>query len=374
MVQVLINAANLRHGGGVQVAASFLDELADLVEDDAFVESRRWLRDGLTVQASTAVLANTRAGTRATLGVLERNTKLDVAALTRRFDATFTIFGPEYVPYRSGHRIVGFADGTSLFPELIPAELYPASPRKKLRRWLSRQLFSRVDSVVTETPLLAESLHSRWGLGPANVHVVPNTVHSVFSRPDEWQPALLSPVDDRPHVLYVTRGYPHKNVDVLGRVGALMADRGTPVRFVLTLDDVEWSHLSEVTRSHSVNLGPVTLPRLPLLYRSCAAAIFPSLLESFSVTPLEALHAGIPLVASDRHFVRQCAGDVPFYADPEDPSALAEALHTALTTDVAERVAAGMREARAWPDASSRARAYVALVERGVQASEVAGS
>lgn len=363
-MRVLINAANLRHGGGVQVAASFLDELATLVQEAPALEQFPWLPD-VEVLASPEVLLNTREATVASLGVQQRSATVDLRALLRRrVDVSFTVFGPEYVPTRARHRVVGFADGTSLRPELVPVTMRSRRGHWWLRRWVSRALFTRVETLVTEAPHVAQQLADRWRIDPDRVHVIPNTVHAVFDRPEDWLPSPLVREQEVPHVLFVTRGYAHKNLSVLGFVGEEMERHGRTVRFVLTLDEPEWQSLPERVRAHSTNLGPVAIQQLPLLYRACDASIFPSLLESFSVTPLEALHTGTPLVASDREFVRQITGDAALLADPEDPVALARALTHALDEGHGERVKAGLATAQAWPSARSRALAYLRLIDR----------
>lgn len=361
---VLINAANLRVGGGVQVASSFLDELAYLRSDEQTLQTFPWLGQDLHVYASSAVLADTRPGTAEALGAVRRDTRLNLGSWRLpRVDVSFTVFGPEYVPFRSGHHIVGFADGTSLFPERVPAVMRGSSFRGRLRRRTSRNRFSRAGTIVTETDVMARALVERWGFPAAQVHVVPNTTHGVFERPETWAPSPLVRADERPHVLYVTRGYPHKNLAVLGPVGDLLSTQGRPVRFVLTLPEHEWTALPPAVRRHSTNLGPVKVNQLGNLYASCDASFFPSLLETFSVTPLEALRTGTPLAASDRDFVRNVAGGVPYYADPEDPTALASALADALDHGRDERVAEGVRAARAWPAARERALGYLKLID-----------
>ena len=55
---VLIDMSNLRSGGAVQVAASFLDELADLTLDHGLRQAYPWLAAGIDICASSAVQAN----------------------------------------------------------------------------------------------------------------------------------------------------------------------------------------------------------------------------------------------------------------------------------------------------------------------------
>jgi glycosyltransferase involved in cell wall biosynthesis len=90
------------------------------------------------------------------------------------------------------------------------------------------------------------------------------------------------------------------------------------------------------------------------------------LFETFSVTPVEALVTGTPLVASDRDFVRDVCGDAPWYAEPTDPDALANALAEALSVDAPARIERGKMQARSLPNARSRATSYLALIDAAV--------
>lgn len=368
MSRVLINAANLRTGGALQVAASFLDELVALQADAGAVGSYPWLADGLEVVASPQVLENCAPGTLSRLPHTVRSATLDLRAPARgRYDVSFTIFGPEYVPINARRRIVGFADGTSLHPEFLPKAAGAARGRQIARLTASRASFRTTGHVVVEAPHVARDLERRWGIPGKRISVIPNSYNAIFDQPDAWEPVAWPEAEaGTADVCYVTRATPHKNMDILGPVGDIMLERGTPVRFVLTLTDAEWEGLSESTRRHSVTLGAVSVQQLPNVYAASSASIFPSLLESSSVMPVEALVTGTPLVASDRPFVRDSVGDVAWYADPLDPASLADALGDALaaTPENAERVERGRLLARSLPDAAARACAYVELIQR----------
>lgn len=66
--------------------------------------------------------------------------------------------------------------------------------------------------------------------------------------------------------------------------------------------------------------------QLGAMYRSAAVYVAHSLLESFSLTPLEAMGAGTPVVASDIPAHREVCGDAALYYDPADGASLAHAV------------------------------------------------
>jgi alpha-1,3-rhamnosyl/mannosyltransferase len=87
--------------------------------------------------------------------------------------------------------------------------------------------------------------------------------------------------------------------------------------------------------------GPVADAALPALYTGALAFVFPSFLEGFGLPPLEAMALGVPVVASPRTSLPEVLGDAPLYAEPDDLSALADALRrVAEDSDLRTRLAA----------------------------------
>lgn len=334
MTRVLIDASNLHVGGGVQVAGSFLDELAGLTrERDA---SATWPSE-IRVEASTQVIAQLSADTIGTLHPVQRDrhpTQLWRWIPRRRpFGVSFAVFGPEYGYPRAVRQVVGFADVTAVFPR--PRSVEP--PRGYLRArialqgYLSRALCSRAWLVITESESTATALGASLRRVP-EIEVVPNTINSIFAAPQRWQPVPCWEVRDGHYTIcYVARAYAHKNHGVLPEVVAHLRNRHRlDVVFVVTLTDDEWAGLP--SRDGLANVGSLTVEQVPTLLAACDASIFPSLLESFSATPLEAFAMRRPLFASNRGFVRDSCADAPIYFDPESPSDIADEIARALTS------------------------------------------
>jgi glycosyltransferase involved in cell wall biosynthesis len=67
-------------------------------------------------------------------------------------------------------------------------------------------------------------------------------------------------------------------------------------------------------------------PDLAKLLNGAAALVHPSLHEGFGLTPLEAMYAGVPVIAARSPGITETCGDAARYVDPHDAHALAVAL------------------------------------------------
>ena len=112
-------------------------------------------------------------------------------------------------------------------------------------------------------------------------------------------------------------------------------------------------------------MGPVSVTDLPSLYSRANAVIFPSLLECFSVTPLEGMRSALPVFASDRDFVRTVCGGAATYFEPTDVKDAIGAISAALREPlvIRARVEQGMLTAQNWASSRSRTLRYLQLMD-----------
>jgi glycosyltransferase involved in cell wall biosynthesis len=363
--RVLISASNLHVGGGVQVAASFVNELAAMRSDGS---APSWLADS-RIEVSSEVAVNLDPTTAASLPVKVIDTRPWSVPRWRlgqeKFDVSFAVFGPEYGWRRATRRIMGYADVTAVIPNPRGVVLPPKLRAKRaLRARLSRQMARTADRLVVESTAFADAVRRAIPGLEAPIDVVPNCVSTAVLRAGAVGPP---PGGHRPvRLLYVGRGYPHKNHEFLAALGSELGRLGHDVVFRVTLTEEEWRARSDEFRRRAKNLGLIKIEGLPAAHADVDAVIFPSLLEAFSATPLEGMALGRTVFAADRDFVRSVCGDGPEYFDPLDARATAAIVEAWLADRdrVDQRASEASHAVRnGLPGPRDRAEAYCDLID-----------
>lgn len=224
---------------------------------------------------------------------------------------------------------------------------YGAS-RQTLRFLRSRvrlaRSFRRADGVIFHAPYTRGEV-CRQVRGVKRTAIVPNAVELEF-RADAPTDRQLGPVVE---ILCVSTIYLFKHPwNVVEAVARLRADLGLDLRLSIVgggepiakarlaarveeLDAASWTTVAE----------GVPLDRMPALYRQADLFVFPSADETWPITLLEAMAAGLPIACSARMAMPDLLQEGGVYFDPEDPATVAAAIRTLLTqADVRRAVAA----------------------------------
>ena len=359
MNRVLIDASNLHTGGGVQVAATFLNDLFRLD-----VDSQPSWAASMDLEVSSEVMSNLHSMAKEHASLKNVNANIDflIPQRGRRpYGVAFHVFGPTYGRRKADVEITGFAD-----PRL-PLGLDGLSAAEKVRRWLKKRRIRSFDQIIVETESFARQVVT-LGVPRSRIHVVPNTFAPEFMCPQAENESLFERPSDADLVLaYPARPYPHKNHEFLGAVHCSLLSIGIDIRFAITLTREELAMFDAETQRACIPVGVITLDQCVSLYQQADGVFFPSLLEVFSATPLEALASKKLLFASDRDFV---SGIVPpscaKFFDPHDADSAAAAVAQVMRDPHLQQSmkSAGHAFASAWPSARERTLSYINLIGR----------
>ena len=132
--------------------------------------------------------------------------------------------------------------------------------------------------------------------------------------------------------------------------------------FTLTKDEMELNQFSE--RDNFISVGTINVNQCPSFYQHIDALIFPSLLESFSVTPLEAMFMKKQVIASDRAFIRNVCLDYAYYFDPMDSKSIASVINQYFLnkSNDLSMIESAHEHAMSFSSAKNRAEKYLEII------------
>jgi len=213
---------------------------------------------------------------------------------------------------------------SKLFDELTTKDM--SFLQKKMwqykKQWV-RKSVSNATEVTVQTKALAKEINRE------NHLTVISHGPGLSFRPKHT--SSLNP--NKPVLGYVTKYGVQKNFSVLIETVKTLCDSGLNPQLILTLDEnrpevVEV--MSEIAaagiQDHVKNYGEVDQKDIQNIYHEIDIFVFPSLVESFGMPLLEAMSAGLPIVAADTLVNREILGKNAQLFSPHDASDLAEKL------------------------------------------------
>jgi glycosyltransferase involved in cell wall biosynthesis len=201
--------------------------------------------------------------------------------------------------------------------------------KQQVYRWVIKRAARKSKELITPTEFVKKDV-AAYAHVPLDKITV--TLESADPIPDS--PAAPKNIQDHDlqkskYVMYVGRPQPHKNLWRLVEAHALL--RRTYPGLLLVLvgkKDTMYRLIEERARREGlldgiVFTGFASEGELKWLYQHAQAYVFPSLSEGFGLPPLEAMHAGAPVVASNATCIPEVLGDAAQYFDPLNPADIA---------------------------------------------------
>ncbi|HEV2786006.1 MAG TPA: glycosyltransferase family 1 protein [Solirubrobacteraceae bacterium] len=192
--------------------------------------------------------------------------------------------------------------------ERLPEHFAPA-----FRRWASlthRRAARRAEAVVCVSQTTRRDAMARWGVDGAGIVV------AAHGPGQELAPARASGTAE--HFLYIGDDEPRKNLGLLLAAHARYRELAGEGALELVLAG------SARRAQEGVRCEPA--PDVAELLRGAAALVHPALYEGFGLTALEAMHAGVPVIAARAPGLAETCAEAALYVDPYDAEELARAL------------------------------------------------
>ena len=203
-----------------------------------------------------------------------------------------------------------------------------ARARLTLESFFERIHIRRAQIVLATSAYSAARIVEDYGVPAARVRVVPESIE--LARWRQLLDTAKALPRDRPSILCVAHLYPRKDVATL--VGA-MSRLGAAATLRVAGGGPELLRLQKLARQLALGdrvefLGHVPLARLAAEYRRADLFCLPSRQEGFGIVFLEAMAAGLPIVAARATAVEELLGDgkCAVLVPTGDETALAAAL------------------------------------------------
>lgn len=318
---------NARTGIG-RFTASLLEAVAGHPDVEVIAFAVTWRgQERLSTMLPAGIAAAHRRSAAAPLRALWR--RLDHPRIERWTGPIDAVHGTNYVvPPARGAQIASVHDLTFLHhPEFCTADVlqYPG---------LLRRAIGRGAWIHTDSEFVREEVIELLGVEPARVVAVPLGVAPPPSRDAAHGRAVAGA---ERYILALGTIEPRKNLPRLVAAFDALAADDPELRLVVAGPD-GWGldeYAAAVQRSHHrgriVRLGFVTEADRGDLLAAATVVAVPSVYEGFGLTAVEAMLAGVPVVASRAGSHPEVIGEAGLLVDPHRTDDLAEALARVLT-------------------------------------------
>lgn len=366
----LINASEIKAGGGLQVTDSICCELNKYNQHFFVVVLSSFLKntgDKIETYNNVKVLYYDCPKYNLRQLITGRNVFLDELVACNSITSVLSVFGPSIWTPKCTH-ICGFARAQLLIPE---------SPYYKVlckKDWIKEKIynkilfyfFKRCSSIFfTENPFISRRLQSF--LPKAHIETITNNFNQVYVQPERWINKEL-PKFDGITILCISSASRHKNLSIAIDIAKYWRNY-TPdfkFRFVFTIDKTSFPSLPDEINNCFQFVGKVDVSECPSLYNQCDIVFQPSLLECFTATYPEAMIMGKPIVTTDLDFARGLCGHSACYYSPLDATSAAKALYRVAMDKqyVSFLVQEGKKQLLCFDTYSLRAKKIISLLEQ----------
>lgn len=199
-------------------------------------------------------------------------------------------------------------------------------------RWKFRYACRKADKVIAVSECTKRDILSYFQIPSEKVEVVYQGCHpdykkeitadevarvrQVYQLPSEYI-LYVGSIEARKNLMLVVKALPKMSSDIhLVAVG-----KPTPYQ-----EQIEQFVAGNCLSSRVHLLNHVPFEDLPALYKGARVFVYPSFMEGFGIPVIEALSAGIPVVAATGSCLEEAGGEHSLYVHPEKEDELAEAV------------------------------------------------
>jgi glycosyltransferase involved in cell wall biosynthesis len=325
-MNILINCSNLKVGGGLQVAHSFISSLYHFEQHKFIVVASTILYDQIAGHISpNNLLFKYDLNTGFFQSLNSNDAFLDNLVIHHEIKTVFTVFGPSYWRPKATH-ITGYAkphyiyEDSPFFETISKKELLKLKVKKYVHL---KDYKNNSDVLISENEDVSHKLRTIFP--KKKVHTVTNFYNQIFDQPARWNNDLIIPYFDGFTLLTISANYPHKNLNIVPQVVKYLKINypNFSFRFLMTIDE---GSLQEGQSDAILYLGKINVNQCPPLYNEADAVFLPTLLECFTATYPEAMRMSKPILTSNLNFAKGLCDKAAVYFDPLDVRSIGDSI------------------------------------------------
>ncbi|WP_372948076.1 glycosyltransferase [Mariniphaga sp.] len=367
-MKILVNTSNLKKGGGLQVAHSFLNEIKSNTEHIFHIVLSLALREQINPQDYPENFTFYNYSINPTLlkAIAGRDSFLNSLEEKIQPDKVFSVFGPTYWRPKRIH-VTGFAKAQYLYKNSPFFDLLSTKDRIKLKikQVLHLNNFNKCsDVLITESEDVTKQLQKIFL--NKKIHTVTNYYNQMFDMPDYWDNSIKLPEFNGLTILTVSANYPHKNLSIIPQVISYLKENHPKFRFrfILTINGGDIAY-DDSQKENIVFLGKINITQCPFVYKQSDFMFLPTLLECFSASYAEAMRMETPILTSDLSFAHGLCGNSAIYFNPLSPSDIGEKIvKLAKSEDKQTKlVENGKQQLKKFDNSTVRALKYLKIME-----------
>lgn len=371
-MKILINTTNLKQGGALQVALSFIYECIHFTKNEYHVFLSPSMNKEIKRDLFPKNFKFYNFNNPSRFILFDKTIKLlNIMENRIKPDIVFSVFGPTYWKPKSKH-IMGFANGLYLYndsPYIQNMKLFEKIKFNLKKSYHQLLLKSNADFYVVQTEDMQKRFAKFINKEINKISVVSSRYDTVFEKSIEDLKKLPAKKEDEFWFVTISAFYHHKRLDLINDLVPLIKKENLKVKFILTLpNDIMEKHFHNV-KEYIINLGPVKLEECPYIYTKGDALFLPTLIESFTASYPEAMIMKKPILTSHYSFAKTVCKNAALYFNPYDIQDIMKQIKTIYINKnkYNELVQEGLRVVEELPSSKNRADQYLKLCEKVIK-------
>lgn len=371
-MKIIINTTNLKIGGALQVAISFIYECIEFDENEYHV----FLSPSMVKEVEQSVFPENF-----TFYIFDNPSRFIIFDKTIKLlnevekkinpDCVYSVFGPTYWKPKSKH-VMGFANGLYLYGDLPYMKNLKGFEKLKfnLKKFYHQYLLkNNADLYVVQTQDMKDRFAKFIDKPKEKISVVSSKYHSIFER--EVKDLNLLPKKELDEFWFVTISayYPHKKLDIINELVETIKEKNLKIKFILTLPEDILEDKFKKSKEYIINLGSVKLDECPYVYSKADALFLPTLVESFTASYPEAMIMKKPILTSNYSFATSVCKDAALYFNPYDANDVMKQIEIIYSDkELYQRtVSKALSIVEELPSSRERAEEYLKLCKKVIQ-------